>query len=185
MTKILALSSVAVMLFFSAPAQGEEGSPRKWLKNNLSAGNPPTQSPKTASPVSVVKKSSGAADKEVPEMSKEEMIRQINDVLYADDDILGKIPGLKKNRDNNAMEFYVYSDGEREIRLEDLDTDRLAKLLNDVQIQYGIYQANMAVQQVRIAAEAQKLSAIQRQIPNTPPPQPQRPPSPPPQPPRR
>lgn len=178
------ISSVMALSALPVSAQDDEGFiPKMWKK--FAVKNNPAQASSSAPVAPNQKKYQKTSNKPMPAMTKEEMIRQIKDTIGFDEGVLGNIPELKKRKDKDGKEFYAYLDGKQEIRLEDLDTNRLTKLLSNVQIQANAYQASMVAQQMEVVRESQRVSMVQQQMPRTPPPQPPRPPAPPPQPPRR
>lgn len=61
--------------------------------------------------------------------SREQTIKDLVDELDMDRDIMVKIPGLKVKKDTDGKEYYSYTAGEKETRLEDLDEDTLEDLL--------------------------------------------------------
>ena len=133
-------------------------------------------------------------------VTKEEALSEIKSNLEANEDILGSVQEIKKGKDKDGKESYLYyKEGKDEpgIRLEDLDAGILNGLINKIaaaQAKMAQEQANeaiMAARQAAAAMEAQKAIAMQQipklppQPPPQPPQQPPRPPAPPPQPPRR
>ena len=182
--KILAIFSVITLLTLSASAQDEEGAiPKIWEK--LTGKNHPSRTSPATPAVSEQEKAPEVSNKSAPVMTKEEMIQQIKDEVEANEDLLERIPELKKSKDKDGREFYTYSKGEETVNIENLDADRLNELFNKVCTQANTYQANMAAQQMEIIKENQRVSAAQQQQQHTPPPQSPQPPAPPPQPQRR
>lgn len=186
---------------FSASAQDKEGLiPKIWKR--FKAKKDSTQASPASPAVSEQREPPAALKESAPTMTKEEMIRGIKDAVETDDGIMENISELKRCKDEDGKEFYAYSDGKDEIRLEDIDMDRLKRLMDKVYTQMNTDQANTVKQQVDVITEiqsetnlmmqrmktiteSQRVSSAQQQMPRTPPPQPQRISSPPPQPPRR
>lgn len=87
---------------------------------------------------------------------KEEIIQKIKDEVESDEDILMFVPELKKQKDRSGKESYMYSDGKQEVRLEDLDEDRLKELFKKVSAETKTAEEKFARQEIETAEEAQR-----------------------------
>lgn len=117
-----------------------------------------------------------------PVMTREEMLEQIKEDAGGSDDILKQVPELKKSKGADGKDIYIYSDGKKEVNIENLDDAGLEKLLNKVSTQANAYWAAELAQQMENIRTAQMASSTQQQTPRPPSQPPSRPPS---QPPRR
>ena len=167
----------------SASAQDDEGVIPKFWKKITSKNNLTQPSPVTS------------ANKPILAMTREDMLQQIKYEIGENEGILECIKDLKKSKDKNGKELYTYSNGKEAVNIEDLDAHTLEEILDKVHIQASAYPAKLVAEQMEFVRESQRVSAVQQQMPRTPPsqppslpappPQPTRPPAPPPQPPRR
>ena len=115
--RVLAVFFITALLANSVSAQDEEGLiPKIWKRLTAKKGA-----------VSDEKKSTPVFNKSVPPMAKEEMVRQIKYEIEGNEEILKYVTELKKRNDKDGKEFYAYADGKQEIRLEDLDAERLKR----------------------------------------------------------
>ena len=116
--------------------------------------------------------------KRASDMSTDELVREIADALEDDPEIMNYIPYLKKSKDPEGKEFYMYM----ETRLERLDRERLEKIFTRVRQERTRLRTERITRQLESIRQAQQAAAIAQQasrIPRivTPPPQPPRIPS--------
>ncbi|MDD5427702.1 MAG: hypothetical protein PHI58_00500 [Candidatus Omnitrophica bacterium] len=188
LSKILIISLVIILTPLTASAQAGEGLiPRMWKK--FTGKNIPARPSPAVSSVPGQKASLPPFNGSAPAMAREDMLKIIKEETGNNEEVLKGIPELKKKKGSDGEDRYTYPRGAEEVNIEDLDDAALKGLLDKVYIQINAYQAKEVARQMEVVEEAQRVSAMQRQMPpaqpQTPPPQPPRPPSPPPQPPRR
>jgi hypothetical protein len=117
-----------------------------------------------------------------PVLTKEEMLEEIKYDLETYEEIQDKLPEIKKHKGANGKESYTCLKDAQEISLEDLDEDELNGLLYKVRDAFWASMVARQSEQTEAARESQRVSAMQQQMPRTPPPSAPRPPEPPPRP---
>jgi len=133
------------------------------------------------------------------EMTKAEIIETIQDVLDSEDEALDFIPDIKKRKDKDGKEFYVYLSESKEMKLEDLDREKLDKILTRVnqtavrirteriQRQLESIQQAQNIQRMQNIQNMQNIQRVQTNVQRVPlpPPQPPKAPQLPPAPPKK
>lgn len=129
--------------------------------------------------------------KAVKDMTKDELIKEMKSILASENEILGRIPGLKAEKDANGEEFYTYQG----VRLEAVDRGQLEKIYSRIRseaLRIRTDRINRQLETIkrtqRIATPPPALPPSGAKIPPTPPTTPRIPKSPPkapPLPPRR
>lgn len=129
--KILKVVIVAMLLACPSEAQEEEGAiPRLWKrltgKGRAAQSTPaPSATPAKGAPP-------GIPAEPIPVLTKEEMLSKINNMIKTDHGILADMPQLKKKTGEDGKDFYVYMEGDKEIKPEDLEEDRVRELLSSL-----------------------------------------------------
>lgn len=115
------------------------------------------------------------------DMSKTEIIQEIKDEVYSEEDILEQIPKLKRQKDKDGKDVYSYLVEGKQINLEDVDEKILRTLITQVAEKAGQIRGNTALEQQEQLRAIRSAGAVSRppQAPSRPPPVPQRPPAPP------
>ncbi|MBI5143741.1 MAG: hypothetical protein HZA30_01555 [Candidatus Omnitrophica bacterium] len=124
------------------------------------------------------------------EMTKDEILSELKENLEEEEELFDFIPELKKKKnEKEGSYFYTYQD----VKLEDLDKEKLEKILQRVHNQLTIIRTDRIVRQLETIRRAQNIVTRPPQVPAAPtpprqvqtPPTPPRTQSPPPTPPKR
>ena len=124
--------------------------------------------------------------KTIKDMTTDEIIASIKNSLENEDEILNFIPNIKLKTDAEGRRSYLYLEGAKELKLEELGREKLEKLLisiNQAATQIRAENINRQLESIRQAQNMQRMNAMQnlpRSVVNVPVPPP-RPPMVPPQ----
>ena len=120
----------------------------------------------------------------IKNMTKEELIKEINSEIQNEDEILDYIPSLKKMKDESGKEYLAYNEGGRIFKLDELDRVKLESLLTRIYNQATILQAERINTQLATIREIQNINRQAATVPRPVPSAPRTPPQPPPAPPK-
>ncbi len=100
--------------------------------------------------------------------TKEDIAKQIKDELDSEDELLNFIPEIKKVKDEDGKESYIY----KGLKLEDLDMETLEGLLIRVNNQALVIRTdriNRQLETIRQTQNVQRTMMVPRQVPTPPP----------------
>ena len=106
--------------------------------------------------------------------AKEKMIEEIKTIVEDEEEVLEYVPELRRKKDKDGKELYVYADGKLEMKLEGLDENRLRELFKKVADSASKIKTVFLKQEIDTAIEAQKRPPRPPRLPVRPPPQPPR-----------
>src|SRR3989338_11265034 len=126
--KISALTIIVILALASASFAAEKESLIQKLRRKFLQKKPPPVSKvpeaKQPMPAHEVKQA-----KPKKELTKEELLVEMREILDSEEEVLDYIPELKKKKDESGKEFYTYNVSGQEVRLEEMDKDSLENLL--------------------------------------------------------
>lgn len=163
----------------AAQAAAPEQAPA--VKPGTSAPQAAKAVPAEGSPTPVVKMSDS-----VKEMSKDELIKEIESEIDNEDAILDYLPSLKKIKEEGGKEYLAYNIDGKMLKLEELDRDKLESLLFSVYRQASLIQTERITSQLESIRQVENITRRANTVPPAPPPLPrvpQQPPRTPPSPP--
>ncbi|MDP3804577.1 MAG: hypothetical protein Q8Q87_03375 [Candidatus Omnitrophota bacterium] len=96
--------------------------------------------------------------KEKKEMTKDEILTELKETLKDEEEILDYIPELKKGRGEDGKEFYTYQGA----RLEDLEKEKLEKILGRVNNQAVMIRTDRINRQLEVIRQTQRIQAAPR-----------------------
>ena len=186
---VLCIAAFAMVARVVTAGAAEEESWMFKLQKRFSKKEEPKAAAQQAAPAvkaPVATKEQPSASKIAPsrtslkDMSKSELIAEINEMLEDEDEVRAMIQGLSQGQDPDGNSYYLYQGA----RIEDLDKELLGKLATRIAQERTRLRTERIKRQLETIRNAQRAADIARQVsrPMTPPAQP--PPLPPPQPPR-
>lgn len=96
--------------------------------------------------------------KEKKEMTKDEILTELKETLKDEEEILDYIPELKKGISEDGKEFYTYQGA----RLEDLDREKLEKILGRVNNQAVMIRTERINRQLEVIRQTQRIQTPPR-----------------------
>ncbi len=103
------------------------------------------------------------------EMTKEDIIKDIEDGIDTDDEAISSVPGLKSNKGEDGKIYYTYRLGKSDVRINELDRDKLIEISQKI----STYNQNVIMEQINSTREIMR----QRDASSSPHSLPARPPS--------